>query len=524
MKDFILSFLLVITCSFCQGQTPDIDRWKHELLTADEDTNKVILLDSLSGGYTFSSADTAIMYAQQGLQLARKLNFKREEAYCLIDLGQALTTMGNYTGALDLIYQSIPIVVEAKDTIGIINAYSALGLCYRDQGDFKKAISYLSECLKLAELSQSKFWPVSAVLDVMSSVYERNNQLDSALYCANAAYPTNKNHSGLLYELGAIHSKLGHDSLALNFYRQAIPYAVENNAQIDIIDSYTGISQIYWRQGKSDSAIHYAKLALSRKWGKTYPIGMFRASNMLASFYESQKKTDSAFKYLRLTTALKDSLFNQQKTREASAYAFNEQLHQQELRQQLAQSELKYRNRLDNFALLAGLLIMAVVSVGLWRRNVFKQRSFALLQKQKKETDSQKTKAEKTLEELRLTQSQLIQQEKMASLGELTAGIAHEIQNPLNFVNNFSEVNAELATELKEQIQKENFHEVKRIADEIENNKQKIIHHGRWADSIVKNSSAFKKQQRKKNLPISMPWQTNTCDSPTMVSAPKTNP
>jgi two-component system NtrC family sensor kinase len=70
-----------------------------------------------------------------------------------------------------------------------------------------------------------------------------------------------------------------------------------------------------------------------------------------------------------------------------------------------------------------------------------------LLQKQKQEIDDQKTKVEKTLDELKSTQSQLIQSEKMASLGELTAGIAHEIQNPLNYVNNFSEVNSELINE-----------------------------------------------------------------------------
>src|SRR6476619_3608487 len=74
----------------------------------------------------------------------------------------------------------------------------------------------------------------------------------------------------------------------------------------------------------------------------------------------------------------------------------------------------------------------------------------------------------------------------MASLGELTAGIAHEIQNPLNFVNNFSEVNRELIAEMKEEIDKGNIEEVKSIANDIEENEQKIIHHGKRADAIVK--------------------------------------
>src|SRR6188472_3060384 len=92
----------------------------------------------------------------------------------------------------------------------------------------------------------------------------------------------------------------------------------------------------------------------------------------------------------------------------------------------------------------------------------------------------------KSLNDLKATQQQLIQSEKMASLGELTAGIAHEIQNPLNFVNNFSEVNEELIKELNAEADKGNLEEVKAIAKDITFNSEKINHHGKRADAIVK--------------------------------------
>ena len=117
-----------------------------------------------------------------------------------------------------------------------------------------------------------------------------------------------------------------------------------------------------------------------------------------------------------------------------------------------------------------------------YRSRMLKKENLILEEKVKHRTEQ----LNKSIEDLKGTQSQLIQSEKMASLGELTAGIAHEIQNPLNFVNNFSEVNSELIEEMKEELEKGNFDEVKAIAKDIDDNEQKIMFHGKRADAIVK--------------------------------------
>ncbi len=117
-----------------------------------------------------------------------------------------------------------------------------------------------------------------------------------------------------------------------------------------------------------------------------------------------------------------------------------------------------------------------------WSANELKERNKELEKKVAERTEDLRV----SLEELKAAQSLLIQSEKMASLGELTAGIAHEIQNPLNFVNNFSEVNTELLIELKEEIEKKNYEEVSEIADDVITNQQKINSHGKRADAIVK--------------------------------------
>ena len=132
------------------------------------------------------------------------------------------------------------------------------------------------------------------------------------------------------------------------------------------------------------------------------------------------------------------------------------------------------------FIIFAGVIVWGGITI--YRSNQVKAENIRLEGKVMERTRELKH----SLEELRETQTLLIQQEKMASLGELTAGIAHEIQNPLNFVNNFSDVNTELIDEMEKEMDKGNLADAKALAKDIKENEQKIYHHGRRADAIVK--------------------------------------
>ncbi len=273
---------------------------------------------------------------------------------------------------------------------------------------------------------------------------------------------------------------------AFYYAKEAISYSNNAGVRIDrIAAAYGTLATIFEEKNQRDSALYYGRLSLTTLNKKDPRLELYVAS-FLNDLYAKEGQIDSAYKYLTIASALKDSLFSEEKVKQVQNLEFNKTLRQKQLQQERREAQQVYQTRIKTYGFITGIFVLLLVAFMLYRNNQQKQNANAILQQKNIEIDKQRAKAEIALSELKATQAQLVQSEKMASLGELTAGIAHEIHNPLNFVNNFSEVNTELIEEMKKELQTDNKEEALLLADDIKENEQKINHHGKRADAIVK--------------------------------------
>ncbi|HET7899042.1 MAG TPA: histidine kinase dimerization/phospho-acceptor domain-containing protein, partial [Flavisolibacter sp.] len=357
----------------------------------------------------------------------------------------------------------------------LAQSYSLIGTVFFYAKDYQRALQY---CLKAKEVGVSPFGKPEILLGFIGEAYFHLGQLDSAYAYLKKAYDLDvksKNYHWAIpyYYLAAIDVKKGHPAKAIDLYRMSIQLEVE---KLSLLKGYNGIAEAFRQNGQMDSAVIYARKAVNVGMSASVLDPVLDATALLVDIYKERGETDSVLKYQNLMLTAKDSLYSSDKIRQLENVAFNESLRQQEMDAEQEQ----YKNRMMLYGLAVILMASVAVGVVLYRSNKRKQQVNALLERQKLEIQD-------ALDRLSTTQQQLLQQEKMASLGELTAGIAHEIQNPLNFVNNFAEANQGLLEELEQASERNDWAEVKELTKDIRANEEKINHHGRRADSIVKN-------------------------------------
>ncbi len=488
------------------AQQAYIDSLRKEVSLINNDTIQLVLLRNIARSYSELNPDSSFFYAEKALRISRKLNLKLDEAGALREMGYALLNRANYPRSLQTLLSSLAILEDPKSEQTVLVGkfpgddelmyrtapphkqrlsdlaflHQMMGVLYANSNNNEKALIHHEYARRNAEMS-GNLRMQSIINMTMARAYLNLKKVDSALISEQLAYEQAmqtgfKRYLGSVHlNLGRIYAAKGNIPMANEYYRKSLVASAEHGYFRGVVASNLLLADYYIQSRKKDSAFLHIKYALTAAQNLDAPDLLLRSYKEFTRYYRIAGNNDSTVKYQALIIKINDSLFNSKQAQEFQNIDFNEQQRLSEI-ENVKTAE---RAKLRTYVLIAGLAIFLFIAIILWRNSIQRKKANILLSHQKNELET-------ALAILKRTQKQLVQSEKMASLGELTAGIAHEIQNPLNFVNNFSEVNIELLNEMEDAILKSNRKEILAIAADIKQNLEKINHHGKRADAIVK--------------------------------------
>ncbi|MET0638147.1 MAG: ATP-binding protein [Chitinophagaceae bacterium] len=411
--------------------------------------------------------------------------------YLEVQVSRQLAKTGDFINSRVKSLAALSRFTDRGDEYGIMMANVATAVALSFARDWGQSAIYYRKIINQGERLGDKV-AIANAYNGMASDMELGGKIDSAIVYARIALNYAEASGDLtarIYSggtLGECYTDLKQYDLAIPLLRVSLALSRQVDDQFAVSWSLADFSRIYLELNQHDSARYYGHLAIKSCVAIGYTDILVWVYDYMYQSFEKTGPADSVNYYLRLYVDSKESLFNTGKTIEMQEISNQEHLRQHELQKQ----EEQYRSRIKTYVFVAIFLLITIIGLILYRNNRQKQKANNILQE--------------TVKELKATQAQLIHSEKMASLGELTAGIAHEIQNPLNFVNNFSEINTELIDEMKLEIDKGRMEEVKALANDIKENEQKISHHGKRADAIVKGMLQHSRSSTGKKEPTDL--------------------
>ncbi|RDC62318.1 tetratricopeptide repeat protein [Adhaeribacter pallidiroseus] len=406
----------------------------------------------------------ALEYQQKSLNLAIANKDVSNQAYIRLNMGLVFANMKDTLRARQSLLESIRLAKQEGIKNVELYAYSNLANLYSQKKDVQKEYEF---AMKAAQLGQEMgdYGIQAASLSKAAGSLATMRQFPAATALAKKAIII-ADSSGQTYNRYQAYSSLGYVLRLQNQYKAAIPYLEKSVAFLEKTDLY------------------------NEEVGNTY--------QHLSYCYEKTGNFSKALTFFKNSAQIADSVLSRDNIRRVTELSMNYEFNKKQETQRIEQKNKDAITQARQLALIVGLVLsFSLAAVAFW---AYRQKQLANAQLQ-----TQKEEIENTLTTLKRTQAQLILSEKMASLGELTAGIAHEIQNPLNFVNNFSEVSAELLDELAEEMLKGDTDEALAIVGDVKENLQKINHHGKRADFIVKGMLEHSRSSsgEKKTLDIS---------------------